>query len=82
MYDTDMALRLKELGRPRARPAWHRAQCVSISPLRFSIVDGQFQFESGKGLTLTRTASNVDWRTGYTAAAILSGGSLLVLDRI
>ena len=82
MYDTDMARRLKSLGKQPVRPAWYLAECVSISPLRFSIVDGQFQFESGKGLTLTRTASNVDWRTGYTAAAILSGGSLLVIDRI
>ena len=82
MYDTDMARRLKELGRPRQRPAWHRAQCVSISPLTFSIVDGEFKFEAGKGLTLTRTAASVDWRTGDTAAAILSGGGLLVIDEL
>ena len=82
MYDTDMAQRLKQLGKPRQRPAWYRAECVSTSPLTFSVVDGEFKFESGKGLTLTRTAPSVSWQTGYAAAALLSGGGLLVIDRI
>lgn len=82
MYDTDMARRLKALGRRTARPAWYLAECTETSPLTFSIADGNFRFKSGEGLTMTATASGRTWEKGDTAAAILSGGSLLVIDRI
>lgn len=82
MYDTDMARRIKALGRQTARPAWYLAECVDEQPLTFSIADGNFRFKSGEGLTMTATASGRTWGKGDTAAAILSGGSLLVIDRI
>lgn len=82
MYDTDMARRLKALGRQTARPAWYLAECTETSPLTFSIADGNFRFKSGEGLTMTATASGRTWQIGSTAAAILSGGSLLVIDQI
>ena len=82
MYDTDMARRLKSLGKQPTRPAWYLAECVDEQPLTFSIADGNFRFKSGEGLTMTATASGRTWETGDTAAAILSGGSLLVIDRI
>lgn len=82
MYDTDMARRLKSLGKQPVRPAWYLAECVDEQPLTFSIADGTFRFKSGEGLTMTATASGRTWEKGDTAAAILSGGSLLVIDRI
>ena len=82
MYDTDMARRLKSLGKQPVRPAWYLAECVDERPLTFSIADGNFRFKSGEGLTMTATASGRTWEKGDTAAAILSGGSLLVIDRI
>ena len=81
MYDVEMAARLKQLGKPPARPAWYIAACVETQPLRFSIMSGQFRFE-GKSLTLTATASGRTWEIGDQAAALLSGGALLVIDRI
>lgn len=82
MYDVEMAKRLKKLGKQPARPAWYLAECVDEQPLTFSIADGNFRFKSGEGLTMTATASGRTWEKGDTAAAILSGGSLLVIDRI
>ena len=82
MYDVEMAKRLKTLGKQPARPAWYLAECVEKQPLTFSIADGNFKFTSGEGLTMTATASGRTWEKGDTAAAILSGGSLLVIDRI
>ena len=82
MYDVEMAARLKQLGKPPARPAWYIAACAETQPLTFTIMDGQFRFASGKSLTLTATASGRTWEKGDQAAAILSGGALLVIDRI
>ena len=50
--------------------------------LIFSIADGNIRAEQGVNLTLTATAAALDWEKGERAAAILSGGSLLVIDRI
>ena len=84
MYDTDMARRLKSLGKQPARPAWYEAICEQErpQPLIFSIADGNIRAEQGVNLTLTATAAALDWEKGDRAAAILSGGSLLVIDRI
>ena len=84
MYDTDMARRLKSLGKQPARPAWYEAICEQERPqaLIFSIADGNIRAEQGVNLTLTATAAALDWEKGDRAAAILSGGSLLVIDRI
>lgn len=82
MYDTDMARRLKSLGKQPVRPAWYLAECVDEQPLTFSIADGNIRAEQGVNLTLTATAAALDWEKGERAAAILSGGSLLVIDRI
>lgn len=84
MYDTDMARRLKSLGKQPVRPAWYEAVCEQErpQPLIFSIADGNIRAEQGVNLTLTATAAALDWEKGERAAAILSGGSLLVIDRI
>ena len=84
MYDTDMARRLKSLGKQPARPAWYEAVCEQERPrpLIFSAIDGNIRAEQGVNLTLTETAAALDWQKGERAAAILSGGSLLVIDRI
>lgn len=82
MYDTDMARRLKSLSKQPVRPAWYLAECVDEQPLTFSIADGNIRAEQGANLTLTATAAALDWKKGERAAAILSGGSLLVIDRI
>ena len=82
MYDTDMARRVKSLGKRPVRPAWYLAEGVDEQSPTFSIADGNFRFKSGEGLTMTATASGRTWEKGDTAAAILSGGSLLVIDRI
>ena len=82
MYDVEMAKRLKKLGKPKAMPSWFEAQCVETSPLTFTVANGEARFWSGAGLTMTATASGRTWEKGDTAAAILSGGSLLVIDKI
>ena len=45
-------------------------------------VDGNVRAEEGVNLTLTATAAARDWQKGERAAAILSSGGLLILDRI
>ena len=84
MYDTDMARRLKSLSKQPVLPAWYEVVCEQErpQPLIFSIADGNIRAEQGVNLTLTATAAALDWEKGERAAAILSGGSLLVTDSI
>ena len=64
--------------------AWYEAVCEQErpKPLVFSVIDGNVRAEEGINLTLTATAAPRDWQTGERAAAILSGGGLLILDKI
>lgn len=64
--------------------AWYEAVCEQTSPkpLKFSILDSEVIAEQGVNLTLTATAAARAWQTGERAAAILSGGGLLIIDRI
>ena len=55
---------------------------TSPKPLKFSVLDGEVIAEEGVNLTLTATAAARDWQKGERAAAILSGGGLLIIDRI
>lgn len=81
-WDYEMAQRLRGLGRRAPyEKAWYRAECSALSPLTFSIMDGEIQI-SGDALVLTRSLSGRRWEIGDTVAAILSGGSLLILDEI
>ncbi len=81
-WDYEMAARLRGLGkRSPYEKAWYRAECTALSPLTFSILDGEIQ-ASGDALVLTRSLSGRRWELGDTVAALLSGGSLLILDRI
>ncbi len=63
---------------------WLRAKCEKLSPLLFSILDGEVQAgeEKSVNLNMTYTASLRDWRVGDEAAAILNGTSLLILDKM
>ena len=81
-WDYEMAARLKGLGkRSPYDKAWYRATCSALSPLTFSILDGEIQ-ASGAALVLTSSVSGQRWEIGDSVAAILSGSGLLILDRI
>ena len=88
-YDVELAQTIVKHGGRRAKKppyaaSWYEAVCEQErpQPLVFSTVDGNIRAVSGENLTLTETAARRDWRTGERAAAILSGGGLLILDRI
>lgn len=88
-YDYKIAKAIVEQGGRRAKKspyaaAWYEAVCEQErpQPLIFSTVDGNVRAEEGVNLTLTATAAARDWERGERAAAILSGGGLLVIDRI
>lgn len=86
-YDYKIAKAIVERGGTRAKKspyqaAWYEAVCETTSPLTFSAVDGNIVAKQGDNLTLTELAAQRDWRTGERAAAILSGGGLLIIDRI
>ena len=88
-YETKLAEVILKQGGRRAKKspyaaAWYEAVCEQErpQPLIFSVVDGNVRAEEGVNLTLTATAAARDWQKGERAAAILSGGSLLVIDRI
>ena len=81
-YDYEMAQRLRRLGRYQPPPAWHEAVCAAVSPPAFSVMDGNALFTEENGLTMTATAAAREWHSGDKAAAVLSGGSLLVIDKI
>lgn len=88
-YDYKIAKAIVEQGGRRAKKspyaaAWYEVVCEQErpQPLIFSTVDGNVRAEEGVNLTLTATAAARDWERGERAAAILSGGGLLVIDRI
>ena len=88
-YETKLAEVILKQGGRRAKKspyaaAWYEAVCEQDrpQPLIFSLVDGNVRAEEGVNLTLTATAAAQDWQKGERAAAILSGGGLLILDRI
>ena len=88
-YDVKLAEAILKQGGRRAKKspyagAWYEAVCEQErpQPLIFSAVDGNVRAEEGVNLTLTATAAARDWQTGERAAAILSSGGLLILDRI
>lgn len=86
-YDYKIAKAIVERGGTRTKKSpyaasWYEAVCEMTSPLTFSAVDGHVVAKQGDNLTLTELAAQRDWRTGERAAAILSGGGLLILDRI
>lgn len=88
-YDYKIAKAIVEQGGRRAKKspyaaAWYEVVCEQErpQPLIFSAVDGNVRAEEGVNLTLTATAAARDWQTGERAAAILSSGGLLILDRI
>lgn len=88
-YDYKIAKAIVEKGGRRAKKspyaaAWYEAVCEQERPksLVFSAVDGNIRAEEGVNLTMTATAAARDWQKGERAAAILSGGGLLIIDRI
>ena len=88
-YDVKLAEAILKQGGRRAKKspyaaAWYEAVCEQErpQPLIFSVVDGNVRAEEGVNLTLTATAAARDWQKGECAAAILSGGGLLIIDRI
>ena len=88
-YDYKIAKAIVEQGGRRAKKspyaaAWYEAVCEQERPqlLIFSAVDGNIRAEEGVNLTMTATAAARDWQKGERAAAILSGGGLLILDKI
>lgn len=88
-FDYKLAEAILKRGGTRAKKspyqaAWYEAVCEQTSPkpLKFSILDGEVIAEQGVNLTFTATAAARDWQTGERAAAILSGGGLLIIDRI
>ena len=88
-YDYKIAKAIVEQGGRRAKKspyaaAWYEVVCEQErpQPLIFSAVDGNVRAEEGVNLTLTATAAARDWERGERAAAILSGGGLLIIDRI
>lgn len=80
-YDLAKAL-IKRFGKHSAALGWYQAECVNLSPLSFSIRDGNLLFINGTNLTLSADAEVMDWAVGDLAAAALAGASLLVIDRI
>lgn len=86
-YDVEFAQTIVTQGGRRAKKppyaaSWYEAVCEATSPMTFTAVDGNVRAVKGENLTLTETAARRDWRTGERAAAILSGGGLLIIDRI
>lgn len=82
-YAYDFAARMRKMVQKNEFEAnWYIATCISKTPLSFSIIDGNLTFKSGEGLTMTQTAANRNWYVGDTAAAVLSGDGLLVIDAI
>ncbi len=67
--------------RTHAIPGWLRARCETLSPLIFSVMDGNIQAGEGKSvkLVLLEDLKSYDWKIGMEAASILSGGGLLIL---
>ena len=86
-FDYKLAEAILKRGGTRAKKspyqaAWYEAVCKATSPMTFSAVDGNIVAKQGDNLTLTELAAARDWQTGERAAAILSGGGLLILDKI
>ncbi len=67
--------------RTHTMPGWLRARCETLSPLIFSVMDGNIQAGEGKSvrLVLLEDLKSYDWKIGMEAASILSGGGLLIL---
>ncbi|HIY54543.1 MAG TPA: hypothetical protein H9832_11400 [Candidatus Agathobaculum merdavium] len=88
-YDVKLARAIATRGGTKApkspyAAAWYEAVCEQErpKPLIFSVIDGNVRAEEGVNLTLTATAAARDWQKGERAAAILSGGVLLILDKL
>lgn len=83
-YELAKALDKFIKGRIPTSYQWLRAKCEKLSPLLFSILDGEVQAGEEKSvkLNMTYAASLCDWHVGDEAAAILDGVSLLILGRL
>lgn len=81
-YDVVFAKRLREMTRPKPGVGWYRLRCTALEPLHFETEDGSGQFTHGENLTLSATAAARNWYAGDQAAGLLSGGKLLVLDKL
>ncbi len=88
-YDVELAQAILTRGGTRAKKspyaaAWYEAVCEQARPQPrvVSAVDGNVRAEQGKNLTMTATAAARDWKKSERAAAILSGGGLLILDKL
>lgn len=88
-YEMKLAEAILKQGGRRAKKspyaaAWYEAVCEQEhpKPLIFSVVNGNVRAEEGVNLTLTAMAAARDWQKGERAAAILSGGGLLILDKV
>lgn len=84
-WDMEIAQELKRLTKPKIQHAFYEAVVEKENPLTFSVHEGELMFPSGP-LLLTKTAASyagVDrWRVGDKAAALLGGGTLLIIDKI
>jgi len=83
-YDFVKALDAFIKNRTHTLPGWLRARCETLSPLIFSVMDGNVQAGEGKSVKLTfmQGLENCEWKVGMEAAAILSGGGLLVVGAL
>lgn len=88
-FDYKLAEAILKRGGTRAKKspyqaAWYEAVCEQErpKPLVFSVIDGNVRAVEGVNLTLTATAAARNWQKGEHAAAILSGGGLLIIDQI
>ncbi len=88
-YDVKLARAIATRGGTKApkspyAAAWYEAVCEQTSPkpLKFSVLDGEVIAEQDVNLMLTATAAGRNWQKGERAAAILSGGGLLILDKL
>ncbi len=80
---TKLAKTIKAAGRERPFAAnWYRAECASLDPLKFSAVQGNIFADAETGLALTSTAASREWHVGDSAAALISGGGILIIDKI
>ncbi len=82
-YLVELAKAIKATGRDRPFAAnWYKAECVKLEPLKFSAVGGNVFYDTETGLVLTSAAASREWHVGDKAAAILSSGGMLIIDKI
>jgi len=72
------------ISRALTTPGWLRARCESLSPLVFSVINGNIRAGGGTGvdLALINGLASYEWKPGIEAAAILSGSGLLIMGAL